>query len=60
REEESHLSVQEAMALKEELGIKRLVLTHFNHINRPHDELEEYFSRFEGITAAYDGLCIEV
>jgi len=60
REEESHLSVQEAIALKEELGVKQLVLTHFNHMNRPHDELEEYFSRFEGITAAYDGLCLEV
>jgi len=60
RKGKSHLSVQEAIDLKEELGINRLVLTHFNHYNRPHDELEEYFSRFEGVTAAYDGLSIDV
>jgi len=60
RKGKSHLSVQEAIDLKEGLGVNRLVLTHFNHHNRPHDELEEYFSRFEGITAAYDGLSIDV
>ena len=60
RAEESHLSVQEAIGLKEELGVKRLVPTHFNHFNRPHDELEAYFSGFKGITAAYDGMSIEI
>ncbi|MEE8441126.1 MAG: MBL fold metallo-hydrolase [Spirochaetia bacterium] len=60
REEQSHLGVQEAIVLKEDLGVKRLVLTHFNHFNRPHDELQGYLSQFEGITAAYDGLSIEI
>jgi phosphoribosyl 1,2-cyclic phosphate phosphodiesterase len=60
RKEESHLSVKEAIGLKKDLGVKRLVLTHFNHFNRPHDELDVYFSGFEGITAAYDGLEIEI
>ncbi len=60
REDQAHLSVEEAIALKEEFGIKHLILTHFNHYNKPHDELEEYIARFEGITAAYDNLCIDV
>ncbi|MBA7707993.1 Oligosaccharides import ATP-binding protein MsmX [subsurface metagenome] len=28
--------------------------------DRPHDELEEYTAQFEGVTAAYDDLCIDV
>jgi hypothetical protein len=33
-----------------------LILTHINHNNRPHDELEEYVSQFPGVIVAYDGL----
>ena len=60
RAEESHLSVQEAITLKDEVGVKQLILTHANHFNLPHDELEAYVARFEGVTVAYDGLTIEV
>ncbi|MCI0822802.1 MAG: hypothetical protein J4N34_05165 [Chloroflexi bacterium] len=57
---EAHLSVEEAIALKNEMGVKRLVLTHINHHNRPYDELEAYVAEFEGVTVAYDGMAIEV
>ncbi len=60
REEESHLSVQEAITLKDEMEVKQLILTHANHFNLPHDELEAYAAQFEGVTVAYDGLTIEV
>ena len=60
RKQESHLSLKEAVALKEEIGVKRLILTHFNHHNLPHDELDDYIAPFEGVTAAYDGLYIDV
>ncbi len=59
-EAEAHLSVKEAIALKDEMGVKRLVLTHINHHNRPHDELEAYVAQLEGVTVAYDGLTIDV
>ena len=59
-EAEAHLSVKEAIALKDEMGVERLVLTHINHHNRPHDELEAYVAQFEGVTVAYDGLTIDV
>jgi phosphoribosyl 1,2-cyclic phosphate phosphodiesterase len=58
RADQAHLSVQEAVALKDELGVKQLILTHFNHYNRPHDDLESYASQFEGVTVAFDGLTI--
>ena len=57
---EAHMSVEEAISLKVELGVKRLVLTHIAHHNRPHDDLEDYVSRIEGVTVAYDGLTIGV
>ena len=55
-----HLSVEEAISLKAELGVKRLLLTHIAHHNRPHDDLEDYVSRIEGVTVAYDGLTVDV
>lgn len=58
REDQAHLSVQEAIVLKDEVGARRLILTHFNHYNWPHDELESYASQFEGVTVAFDGLTI--
>jgi phosphoribosyl 1,2-cyclic phosphate phosphodiesterase len=60
REEESHLSVEEAITLKDEVGANKVILTHANHSNLPHDELEAYVAQFEGITVAYDGLTVEV
>lgn len=59
-EDETHLTVEEAFALKNEIKVKQLVLTHANHFNRPHDELEAYVSQFEGVIMAYDGLTINV
>jgi phosphoribosyl 1,2-cyclic phosphate phosphodiesterase len=60
REEEAHLSVQEAITMKDELGVHKVILTHANHSNLPHDELEAYVAQFEGIIVAYDGLIVEV
>jgi phosphoribosyl 1,2-cyclic phosphodiesterase len=60
REEESHLSVWEAITMKDEVGANKVILTHANHSNLPHDELEAYVAQFEGVTVAYDGLTVEV
>lgn len=60
REDQAHLSVEEAVVLKDEVGARQLILTHFNHYNRPHDELEAYAARFDGVQVAYDGLIIDV
>jgi phosphoribosyl 1,2-cyclic phosphate phosphodiesterase len=60
REEESHLSVWEAITMKDEVGANKVILTHANHSNLPHDELEAYVAQFEGITVAYDSLTVEV
>ncbi len=57
---EDHISVVEAMELKEDVGAEQLVLTHINHNNRPHDELDVYARQFPGVTIAYDGMTLEV
>jgi phosphoribosyl 1,2-cyclic phosphodiesterase len=57
---EDHITSTEAVELKERMGANRLVLTHCNHHNRPHDELEEWAEGLDGVTVAYDGLEIEV
>ena len=57
---EDHLTVVEAISLKEELDVQHLILTHINHHNRPHDELENYVSQFDGVTVAYDGLTLSL
>lgn len=57
---EDHITVVEAIALKEEVGAKELILTYINHRNKPHDELEAYVQGFEGVRVAYDGMSIEV
>ncbi len=57
---EDHITVVEAIDLKDELEVKRLVLTHINHRNKPHDELEAYVNRFPGVIVAYDGMALEV
>ncbi len=57
---EDHITSLEAVELKEWVEARRLVLTHCNHHNRPHDELEEWAKGLDGVTVAYDGLEIEV
>ena len=57
---EDHLTIVEAVALKEELAVRHLILTHINHHNRPHDELEAYVSQFAGVSVAYDGLTVSL
>ncbi len=57
---EDHITSVEAVELKELVGARRLVLTHCNHHNWPHDELAERVKGWDGVTAAYDGLEMEV
>ncbi len=57
---EDHITVVEAIELKEEVGARELILTYINHNNKPHDELEAYVQDFEGVRVAYDGLTVEV
>lgn len=55
-----HLNVLDALQWKHELGVKELVLTHINHHNLPHDDLEAYVSRVDNVKVAYDGLEIRL
>ncbi len=57
---EAHIGVTDAIELEGQVGARRLILTHFNHYNKPHDELEEYVRQFEGVGVAYDGMEVEV
>ena len=57
---EGHITSTEAVELKDRVRARHLILTHFNHHNKPHDELEEWTKGLDGITAAYDGLEVEV
>ena len=57
---EDHITLVEAVELKEQVGAEQLVLTNINHQNRPHDELEVYAHQFKGVTVAYDGMTLEV
>lgn len=59
-EREDHLDVEKALELQEALGVRRLVLTHINHHNKPHDELEAYLSRHPGAQVAYDGWTLRI
>ncbi len=56
----SHLGVRQALALKENLEIERLVITHANHHNLPHDELERFVASHPGVIVAYDGLALDL
>ena len=58
--QENHITVIEALELKERVGAKQMILTHINHENKPHGELEEFVRQFNGVTVAYDGLVTEV
>lgn len=57
---EDHITLVEAVELKEQVEVDQLVLTHINHNNRPHDELEVYVRQLPGVTIAYDGMSLEV
>jgi len=57
---EDHITVIEALRLKEKIGVPRMILTYINHRNKPHDELVEYVSQFPGVMVAYDGMEVEV
>jgi len=57
---EDHITVLEAIDLKEEVNAKRLILTYINHQNKPHDELEDYVRQFKGVEVAYDGMQVEL
>ncbi|RMD58926.1 hypothetical protein D6833_12235 [Candidatus Parcubacteria bacterium] len=57
---EDHITVVEAVQLKQQVSAKQLVLTYINHRNLPHDELEQFVQQFPGVVVAYDGMCLEV
>jgi len=57
---EDHITSVEAVELKKQMGANRLVLTHCNHHNLPHDELQEWAQTQDGVVIAYDGLEINV
>jgi len=58
--DEEHITVVEAIELKQQVRAKRLILTAITHTNQPHDQLEAYVSRFDSVSVAYDGLVVEV
>ena len=61
---EDHLSVQEAVEIGSELGVRSLYLTHLSmHHDTPvtSRELEAFLQTFgQHVHLAYDGLCIEI
>ncbi len=57
---DDHITLTEAVELQQKVGAERLVLTHINHHNLPHDELEAYVRQFPGVMVAYDGMVLEV
>lgn len=57
---EDHITLVEAVDLKEQVRARQLILTYINHNNLPHDELEQYVSQFPGVIVAYDGMKLEV
>ncbi|HEY63341.1 MAG TPA: hypothetical protein G4O02_02100 [Caldilineae bacterium] len=57
---EDHITVVEAIALKEEVQAGELILTYINHRNKPHDELQAYVQNFDGVRVAYDGMTVEI
>jgi len=56
-----HITVVEAVELLKDLCVGRAYLSHINHTNKPHDELEKYLrENSNNVFAAYDGLRISV
>jgi len=58
--DEEHLTVLKAIELKKEVGAVKLILTSINHNNKPHDKLEEFAAKHEGVLVAYDGMVVEI
>ena len=58
-EHRHHLSVKNVIALAKDWSLKQTVITHINHHNLSHEELEEKLAP-EGIIVAYDGLVLEI
>jgi len=56
----NHITTVEAIELMKRVEAKQMILTYINHKNKPHDELEEFVSQFQGVTVAYDGMVTEV
>lgn len=54
----SHFSLEEAVQLVQDLGVPRAYFTHISHQLGLHGEIDQELP--EGISLAYDGLCIEV
>jgi len=55
-----HITVTEAVELKDKVKARHLILTHFNHNNKTHDELEDFIKDKKGISIAYDGFQIQI
>lgn len=55
-----HINIIEAVDLKYRVNAKKLVLTHFNHHNMPHDKLEDFIIGKPGVIIAYDGMNIVI
>jgi phosphoribosyl 1,2-cyclic phosphate phosphodiesterase len=53
----SHLTLEEAVELAQELGATRTYFTHFSHWLGPHEKIAHRLP--EGIQAGYDGLVLE-
>ena len=56
-EKEFHISVLQALDLKEKLGVKEMVITHINHNNKPHNELKKFC---KDVVVSYDGMEMEI
>ena len=54
----SHFTLEEAIALSEELEIPKTYLTHISHLMGKHDEVTKQLPA--GVEIAWDGLCIEL
>ena len=57
--EEHHISVRELVALLQAHTPGQAVITHINHHNRLHEELEAYLAPYN-VVVAYDGMVLEV
>ena len=57
--EEHHISVQEVVTLMERYSPRQIIITHINHHNRLHEELEAYLQPYN-IRVAYDGMEVDV
>ena len=54
----SHFTLEEALAIGEELKVENLYLTHISHLMGRHEEVSQDLPAFAQL--AYDGLSIEL